>query len=73
MHSIERESQMLAGKHERHPCELADRHMRKDLVVKRQVAAALWFFYGLSPAPPAVKVRLRLKHLRVDLAHRSGE
>lgn len=37
--------------------------MRKDLVVKRQVAADLWLFYGLGPEAPAVKVRLRLEYL----------
>ena len=47
--------------------------MRKDLVVKGQVAAAFWFLYFLSPEPPPVKVGLRLQHLNESCTVRLGQ
>lgn len=55
---------MFAGEDERHSRKLADRHVRENDVIDRQITSSFGFLHMVSSESPAVEIGRRVEHLR---------
>lgn len=61
---------MFARGNQGHPCKLADRHAREDLIVGRRLASSLRLLQALSSQAPPIEVRRCVEHLHQSCALR---